>query len=210
MLMKEINDYGDFMNSCTKIISFLPPKVNLSTKIKVKDSGLFDVHISKGINHENFRMKILRRDFSQKEVECQDFVKDRDLLETLPPLKPSKDDAALSKIVFQSVASSINTSLEKFARTVARYLEGKTKLTIGELQLEVVVDGHANIWLIGSRGIHFFDPYTGLIDKTMDKRSITFPKTIFKKHHFCPGAYCDYVGDTFFKEDGDEAVELYV
>ena len=70
-----------------------------------------------------------------------------------------------------------------------RYVEGKTKRvtpmlqfpiiyqTIGELHLEVILDAKDIIWLIGSRGIYFYND-EGEVDKKMDKESIDFPKVM--------------------------------
>ena len=47
--------------------------------------------------------------------------------------------------------------------------------TIGELKLEVIVDGNYNTWIIGSKGISFYNK-KGELEKDTEKESLVFPK----------------------------------
>ncbi len=75
--------------------------------------------------------------------------------------------------------------------------------------MEFVIDSAMNIWLIGSQGIHFYDS-DGEINPKIDKEALSIPHTNFKKHFYCPGAYCKFENDINYFEDGDEAAEAYV
>jgi hypothetical protein len=57
----------------------------------------------------------------------QDYQKEH--REKLASIKsPSnKDDVTLSKINYPSVATNVNAHLEKFAKSILRHIEGKTK-----------------------------------------------------------------------------------
>jgi hypothetical protein len=50
-----------------------------------------------------------------------------------------------------------------------------SKKPIAFQHLEMIVDANYNTWLIGSKGIHFFDA-NGNVDKDMDKEAISFQK----------------------------------
>lgn len=89
-----------------------------------------------------------------------------------------KDDKTLSKINYVCLASLIIEKLEKFSKAIIRFLEGKTRLVIGEMHLEFVVDGAGQVWLVGCRNITFYNDQQQL-DSNLDKDSIKFPKVPF-------------------------------
>jgi len=49
-----------------------------------------------------------------------------------------RDDATLSKINYLSVATPVNSQLEKFAKSIMRYVEGKTKRVTPMLQFPII------------------------------------------------------------------------
>mgnify|MGYP006976766566 CR=1 FL=1 len=80
---------------------------------------------------------------------------------------------------------------------------------VGEIYLEFIIDAFMHVWLIGCQGIHFYDT-DGEINYSIDKEGLTIPHSTFKKHFYCPGAYCKFEGNINYFEDGDEAAEAYV
>ncbi len=107
------------------------------------------------------------------------------------------------------LASTVIEKLEKFSKAVIRFLEGKTKLVIGEIKMEFIVDGQGHVWLIGCKSIQFYNAHKEL-DTGIIKEELHFPKYVFKQHLYCPGAYCKFIGENGFTEEGDEALEIFV
>lgn len=93
---------------------------------------------------------------------------------TNPQLFP-KTDKMLSNNNFPSLATTINEILEKTIKSIARFLEARTELVLGELNLEFVVDASYTVWVIGSKGIYFYNS-DGELDKDTEKENIEFRK----------------------------------
>jgi len=195
-LFSQLQDSLEYCKTWTKVFSYFPNK----------NAGLFDVFLTKGLHEENPKIRILKRDFSLKDVELKDFSKDdgrRRNQELFP-----KNDKMMSSNNYSSVATSINTVIEKTVKALVRFLQGKTKLTLGEMHLELIVDASYTTWLLGSKGIYFYGD-EGELDKEMDKETFDFPKNELKHFFTCPGPYCKLGKENNFYQDGDEAVTLY-
>lgn len=134
----------------------------------------------------------------------------------------ARNDKMVSDNTLASVASGANAVLEKTIKGIARFLESKTKLVwkkriiylnlfqaLGEINLEILVDSNYTSWIIGSKGINFYNT-DGHLEKDTEKESLVFPKHALKHFFSCPGTYCRFSGETNYHQEGDEAVNLYV
>lgn len=92
-------------------------------------ASLFDVYLTKTTKDDPPKLKIIKRDFTLRNIEFSDY-QNKPGKRTTDNQQSVLSDKKSSSSKFSSIAAATNSAIEKAIKGVARLLEGKTKMVM--------------------------------------------------------------------------------